>query len=121
VLAFYLETGTLRSESSGAVISPAAIGRVIFSLILRRLEVAAISSSAHADQICGGQTPCFLLARLHGLPMALLKETKRQHAFVPLPRIILAIVRRGYAGAKYSTQHLRLTVAEGQHRRTNPP
>jgi hypothetical protein len=58
---------------------------------------------------------------LHGLPMALLKETKRQHAFVPLPRIILAIVRRGYAGAKYSTQHLRLTVAEGQHRRTNPP
>jgi hypothetical protein len=38
-----------------------------------------------------------------------------------LPRIILAIVRRGYAGAKYITQHLRLTVAEGQHRRTNPP
>jgi len=29
VLAFYLERGTLRSESSGAVISPAAIGRVI--------------------------------------------------------------------------------------------
>jgi hypothetical protein len=27
--------------------SPAAIGRVIFSLILRRLEVAAMSSSAH--------------------------------------------------------------------------
>jgi len=59
VLALYLERGTLRSESSGAVISPAAIGRVIFSLILRRLEVAAISSSAHADQVCGGQTPLF--------------------------------------------------------------
>jgi hypothetical protein len=29
VLAFYLERGTLRSESSGAVIKPAAIGRVI--------------------------------------------------------------------------------------------
>src|SRR5215467_10531052 len=25
---------------------------------------------------------------------------------------------RGYAGARYNTQHLRLTVAEGQHRQT---
>jgi hypothetical protein len=52
VLVFYLERGT--TAGSGAVMSPAAIGRVIFSLILRRLKVTAISSSAHADPICGG-------------------------------------------------------------------
>jgi hypothetical protein len=67
--------------------SPAAIGRLIFSLMLRRLEVTAISSSAHADPICGAQTCCFLLTRLHGLPIALLNEPKRQHAFAPLARI----------------------------------
>jgi hypothetical protein len=48
VLVFYLERGT---ESSSAVMSPAAIGRVIFALILRRLEVTAMSSSAHADAV----------------------------------------------------------------------
>jgi hypothetical protein len=90
-------------KSSGPVMSPAAIARVIFSLILRRLEVTAIISSAHADPICGGQTCCFLLTWLHGLPIALLKETKPQHAFAPLPRITLAMVSRGYAGAKDDT------------------
>jgi hypothetical protein len=95
--------------------SAVAIGRVIFSLILRRLEVTAISSSAHADPICGGQTCCFLLTWMRGLPTALLKETKQQHAFAPLPRISLAMVSRGYAAAKCCAYDLRLIVAEGQH------
>jgi hypothetical protein len=51
--------------------------------IVGRSKATAISSSAHADPICGGQNCCFLLARLHGLPVDLLKETKRQHAFAP--------------------------------------
>src|SRR6266516_410264 len=59
----------------------------IFCLILRhvvgRPKATFVSSSAHADPICGCQTYCFLLARLHGLPIALLKETERQHALVP--------------------------------------
>jgi hypothetical protein len=104
VLGFYLERH-LGSEGSGAVMSAAAIRWAIFSLILRHIvgrpKATAISSSAHADQICGCQTYCFLLTRLHDLPMASLKETKRQHAFAPLFRITLAMVSRRYVGAKH--------------------
>ena len=71
--------------------SPAAIRSATFFLFLRdivgRPKSTAISGSAHADPICGCQTYCFFLARLHGLPTAFLKETKRQHCFCPLPRI----------------------------------
>jgi hypothetical protein len=56
---------------------------LILRHIVGRSKATAISSSAHADPICGGQNYCFLLARLHGLPVDLLKETKQQHAFAP--------------------------------------
>jgi hypothetical protein len=56
---------------------------LILRHIVCRPKSTAISSSAHANPICGCQTCCFLLVRLHGLPVDLLKETKQQHAFAP--------------------------------------